>query len=159
MASAGHALLAGSRHVDVSLQIVDFLFFNVGICVTEGLFVFFVSRKVFVCCGIVFFFLLVLRGCRKGELMSFKAVVIERNLTFSLVVFVDVMANSPLRDRCVKVLHKCGVRTALEVLITNRKDVGLVGPLRVDLTILNETTELCLQWLPPLWAAGGHGGL
>ncbi len=69
------------------------------------------------------------------------------------------MANSPLCDRCVKVLHKCRVRTALEVLVTNRKDVGLVSPLWVDLTILNETTELCLQWLPPLWAARGHGGL
>ena len=48
---------------------------------------------------------------------------------------------------------------ALVVPITDGEDVGLVGPLRVDLTILNETTELCLQWLPPLWAAGGHGGL
>ena len=52
------------------------------------------------------------------------------------------MANSPLCDRCVIVLHKCRVRTALEVLVTNRKDVGLVGPLRVDVTILDETTEL-----------------
>jgi hypothetical protein len=78
-----------------------------------------------------------LEAAAKGELMSFKAVVIEWNLTFSLVVFVDVMANSPLWDWCVKVLHKCRIRMALEVLVKNRKDVGLVGPLWVDLTILS----------------------
>ena len=49
---------------------------------------------------------------------------------------------APLCDQCVKVLHKCCVRTALEVLVTNGKDLGLVSPLWVDLTILNETTEL-----------------
>jgi hypothetical protein len=56
-----HALLAGSWHVDVSLQIVDLRFFNVGIYVTERLSSSSSS----------------LEAAAKGELMSFKAVVIE----------------------------------------------------------------------------------
>jgi hypothetical protein len=56
------------------------------------------------------------------------------------------MANSPLCDRCVKVLHKCRIRTALEVLVTNRKDVGIVGPLWVDLTVLSPTLGIERTW-------------
>ena len=81
----------------------------------------------------------------------------RKHLTFSLVVFVDVVTNSPLCHRCVVVLDKCGIRTTLVVPVANGEDVGPVGLVWVNVPDFNVPTEVCFQFHPPLWAEGRHG--
>ena len=80
----------------------------------------------------------------------------NNNLTFSLVVFVNVMAGMPLCHLRVVVLDESGIRTALVVPVADGEDVGLVGLVWVNPPGFDVLAEFCFEFHVPLWTAGRH---